>query len=199
MPTAQDKSSGLLERLEEAPDLRRGRALRYRPRAVPTKGAGRQGGRHPETSAKALLHQELDFLGCPSNRRMPRYEARSDTIFQRVRVRVEPSALEREAQSWLAPRCWLPQVLAGDGQRIRGANRLSLEDAHRGGEQAPQPALLAPNRSHAMPSIHPAGSFRRAGREFAILRDAGSGGARCRAWPTRRSTKACPSLRSSSP
>ena len=43
---------------------------------------------------------------------------------------VEPSALERVAQSWIAPRWRHLQALAGDGKRIRSANRLSPADAH---------------------------------------------------------------------
>ena len=125
----------LLELLEEVPDPRRGPALRYRLSAVLAllvlaKVAGKQGGRHTETFAKALPQKELELLGCPFNRRTQRYEVPSDTTFQRVMARVEPSALERVAQRWIAPRCRRPQALAGDGKRIRGANRLSPEGAH---------------------------------------------------------------------
>ena len=69
-------------------------------------------------------------MGCPFNRRTQRCEAPLDTTFQRVLVRVEPSALERVAPRWIAPRCRRPQALAGDGKRIRGANRLIPADAH---------------------------------------------------------------------
>ena len=114
------------------PDPRRGPAWRDRLSAVlallvRAKVAGKPGGRHTETFAKALLQNELELLGCPFNRRTQRYEVPSDTTFQRVMARVEPSALERVAPRWIAPRCRRPQALAGDGKRIRGANRLSPE------------------------------------------------------------------------
>ena len=93
--------------LEEVPDPRRGRALRYPLSAVLAslvlaKVAGKQGGRHAETFSKALPQKELEFLGYPFNRRTQRYEAPSDTTFQRVMASVEPSALERAAQRRVA-------------------------------------------------------------------------------------------------
>ena len=97
---------------------------------VRAKVAGKPGGRHTETSAKAWPPKEWELLGCPFNRRTQRDEAPSDTTFQRVLACVEPSALERVAPRWIAPRCRRPQAQAGDSKRIRGANRLSPADAH---------------------------------------------------------------------
>ena len=97
---------------------------------VLAKVAGKEGSRHTETFAKAWPPKEWELLGCPFNRRTERYEVPSDTTSQRVMARVEPSALERVEQRRIAPRSRCPQALAGDGKRIRGANRLSPEDAH---------------------------------------------------------------------
>lgn len=96
--------------LEEVPDPRHGSALRYRLSAVLAfqvlaKVAGKPGGRHTATFAKALLQKELEFLDCPFNRRTQRCEAPSDTTFRRLLAGVEPSALERVAQRSIAPRC----------------------------------------------------------------------------------------------
>ena len=54
----------------------------------------------------------------------------SDTTFQRVMERTDPVALERVVQSWTQPRVAVPQALAGDGKRIRGANRFAADGEH---------------------------------------------------------------------
>lgn len=70
----------LPELLEEVPDPRHGRALRYRLSAVLallvlSRVAGKEGGRHMETFSRALRQKELEFLGCPLSRRIQQYEA----------------------------------------------------------------------------------------------------------------------------
>ena len=125
----------LLEWLEEVPEPRRGPALRDQLSAVPAflvlaKVAGKQDGRHTETFAKTWPPKEWKLLSCPFKRRTQRDEAPSDTTFQRALACVEPSALERVEQRWGTPRWRRPQALAGDGKRIRGANRLSPADDH---------------------------------------------------------------------
>ena len=129
VPYDQADLQALLELLEEVPDPRHGPALRYPLSAVLAllalaKVSGWQGGRHAEAFAQALPQKDLELLGCPFNRRAQRYEVPSDTTFQRVLLRVDPSALERVTQRWRAR-----LARAGDGEGIRGANRLTPEGA----------------------------------------------------------------------
>ena len=53
----------------------------------------------------------------------------SDTTFQRVMERTDPASLERALERWTQPRV-AASALAGDGKRIRGANRLSAAGQH---------------------------------------------------------------------
>ena len=50
--------------------------------------------------------------------------------FQRVMADTDPASLERVAQRWTQPCTREAQVLAADGKRMRGANRLSPEGLH---------------------------------------------------------------------
>ena len=124
------------ELLEEVPDARKARGLRHPLAAVLallilSKLAGRHGGRAAEKFCKQLPQRDLRALGCRFNVWRRRYEAPSDTTFQRVLGEVEPGTLERVIQRWTQPRCGRkPQALAGDGKRIRGANRLAGESGH---------------------------------------------------------------------
>ncbi len=92
--------------------------------------AGKVGGREAEAFAKALLQEDLRALGARCDSVGKRYVAPSDTTFQRVLATVDASDLERVAQRWMQPRSGSLRALAGDGKRIRGANRLSPAGAH---------------------------------------------------------------------
>ena len=132
----QAELCSLRERLEEVPDVRKARGLRHPLGAVLAllvlaKLAGRHGGRAAETFCKQLPQRDLRVLGCRFNPCRGRYEAPSDTTFQRVLAQVEAQTLERVIQRWTQPRCGRkPRALAGDGKRIRGANRLADEGLH---------------------------------------------------------------------
>ena len=54
----------------------------------------------------------------------------SDPTFQRVMERTGPASLERVIQRWTQPRVAPPTALAGDGKRMRGANRLTPRGQH---------------------------------------------------------------------
>ena len=92
--------------------------------------AGRLGGRAAEAYAKTLKPDELRALGCRRGRATGEYEIPSDTTFQRVMERTDPASLERIIQQWTQPRLAQSQALAGDGKRIRGANRFTPEGQH---------------------------------------------------------------------
>ena len=92
--------------------------------------AGKVGGRAAEAYAKTLKPDELRALGCRRGRATGAYETPSDTTFQRVMERTDPASLERIIQYWTQPRVALPQALAGDGKRIRGANRFTPQGQH---------------------------------------------------------------------
>ena len=92
--------------------------------------AGRMGGRAAEAYAKTLKPDELRALGCRRGRATGEYEIPSDTTFQRVMERTDPASLERIIQQWTQPRLAQSQALAGDGKRIRGANRFTPEGQH---------------------------------------------------------------------
>ena len=91
--------------------------------------AGRVGGRAAEAYAKTLTAEELGALGCRRDPTTGEYVTPSDTTFQRVMERTDPASLERALERWTQPRV-AASALAGDGKRIRGANRLSAAGQH---------------------------------------------------------------------
>ena len=92
--------------------------------------AGHRGGRAAETFRQTLSQEELRAPGCRWSPVSRRCETPSDTTFQRVMADTDPASLERVAQRWTQPRTREAKVLAADGKRIRGANRLSPEGLH---------------------------------------------------------------------
>ncbi len=126
----------LRESLEAVPDARKARGKRHPLGAVLAllvlaKLAGRHGGRAAEKFCKELPQRDLRALRCRFNPCRGRYEAPSDTTFQRVLAEVEPGTLERVIQRWTQPRCQRkPRALAGDGKRLRGASRMAAEGCH---------------------------------------------------------------------
>ena len=133
---SQAELASLRELLEEVPDARKARGLRHPLGAVLAllvlaKLAGRHGGRAAEKFCKQLPQRDLRVLRCRFDPLLRRYEAPSDTTFQRALVEVEAGTLERVVQRWTQPRCGRkPRALAGDGKRIRGANRMAAEGLH---------------------------------------------------------------------
>ena len=92
--------------------------------------AGHRGGRAAETFCQTLSQEELRAPGCRWSPVSRRCETPSDTTFQRVMADTGPASLERVAQRWTQPRTREAKVLAADGKRMRGANRLSPEGLH---------------------------------------------------------------------
>ena len=92
--------------------------------------AGEIGGRAAEAYAKTLTASELRALGCRRDAATGEFVTPSDTTFQRVMERTDPASLERVIQRWTQPRVAAPQALAGDGKRIRGANRFTPDGEH---------------------------------------------------------------------
>ena len=133
---SQAELASLRELLEEVPDARKARGLRHPLGAVLAllvlaKLAGRHGGRAAEKFCKQLPQRDLRVLRCRFDPLLRRYEAPSDTTFQRALAEVEAGTLERVVQRWTQPRCGRkPRALAGDGKRIRGANRMAAEGLH---------------------------------------------------------------------
>ena len=133
---SQAELASLRELLEEVPDARKARGLRHPLGAVLALLvlallAGRHGGRAAEKFCKQLPQRDLRVLRCRFNPLLRRYEAPSDTTFQRALAEVEAGTLERVIQRWTQPRCGRkPRALAGDGKRIRGANRMAAEGLH---------------------------------------------------------------------
>lgn len=91
--------------------------------------AGQVGGRAAEAYAKTLKQEELRALGCRQEAAAGRFVTPSDTTFQRVMESTDPASLERVIQVWTQPRVEA-RALAGDGKRIRGANRLAGAGQH---------------------------------------------------------------------
>ena len=125
----------LREQLEEVEDSRGRHGKRHAlgvvlALLVLARLAGKIGGRAAETYAKTLKADELRALGCRREGATGAYVTPSDTTFQRVMERTDPASLERVIQRWTQPRVAASQALAGDGKRIRGANRLGPEGAH---------------------------------------------------------------------
>ena len=133
---SQAELASLRELLEEVPDARKARGLRHPLGAVLAllvlaKLAGRHGGRAAEKFCKQLPQRDLRVLRCRFDPLLRRYEAPSDTTFQQALAEVEAGTLERVVQRWTQPRCGRkPRALAGDGKRIRGANRMAAEGLH---------------------------------------------------------------------
>ena len=126
----------LRELFAELDDFRTGPARKHPLAAVLclivlAKLSGLHGGRKVESFAKGLPQQDLAAVGCCYDRRAKVYRVPSDTTFQRVLEFLDPQALERVLDIWASQRCPKPpKALAGDGKRIRGANRLSGADEH---------------------------------------------------------------------
>ena len=91
--------------------------------------AGRVGGRAAEAYAKTLTAEELGALGCRRDATTGESVTPSETTFQRVMERTDPGSLERALERWTQPRV-AASARAGDGKRIRGANRLSATGQH---------------------------------------------------------------------
>lgn len=136
VPHDPDALRSLRELFEEADDFRTGPALKHPLAAVLSlivlaKLHGLHGGRKVEIFAKALPQKDLQAVGCCYDRRAKVYRAPSDTTVQRVNEHLDPQELERVLDIWSEQRRQKPpQALAGDGKRIRGANRLSGEGEH---------------------------------------------------------------------
>lgn len=136
VPHDADELRSLRELFEEMDDFRTGPALKHPLAAVLSlillaKLHGLHGGRKVEIFAKALPQKDLEAVGCCYDRRAKVYRAPSDTTFQRVLEHLDPQELERVLDIWTEQRRRKPpQALAGDGKRIRGANRLSGEGEH---------------------------------------------------------------------
>ena len=131
----QDDLRSLGELLEEVEDSRGRHGRRHSLGSilallVLARLAGEVGGRRTEAFCKTLKQRELKALGCRWDATAKVYVAPSDTTFQRVMAHTDPAALERVAQQWAQPRVRVPQALAADGKRIRGANRLAAEGCH---------------------------------------------------------------------
>ena len=114
--------------LDEVGDHRKARGLRHPLGAVLAllllaKLAGKTGGRQVEAFCKALPQRELRALGCRFERYRRRYAVPSDTTFQRVLAQTDAGALEDVLRRWTLPRCGTLRALAGDGKRLRGANK----------------------------------------------------------------------------
>ena len=92
--------------------------------------AGKIGGRAAETYSKTLRAEQLRALGCRRDAVTGAFVTPSDTTFQRVLERTDPASLERVIQRWTQPRVAAPEALAGDGKRIRGANRFAPDGEH---------------------------------------------------------------------
>ena len=135
-PHDVDELRSLRELFEDMDDFRTGPALKHPLAAVLSlivlaKMRGLHGGRKVESFAKALPQQDLEAVGCCYDRRAKVYRAPSDTTFQRVLEHLDPQELERVLDIWTEQRRPKPpKALAGDGKRIRGANRLSGEGEH---------------------------------------------------------------------
>ena len=79
--------------------------------------------------ARALDQEQLKALGAWRNRRTGRYEAPTKSTIHRVVMQADAQELEATLQRYATPRLPAPaaqakrRALAGDGKRIRGANR----------------------------------------------------------------------------
>ncbi len=138
-PTAEVRYSGgelrsLLEQFESVDDSRSGHGKRHRLATVLAllvlaRLAGHVGGRATEAYCKTLKQKELRALRSRREAATGKCITPSDTTFQRVMERTDPAALERAIQRWTQGRVQAA-ALAGDGKRLRGANRLSGAGQH---------------------------------------------------------------------
>ncbi len=87
------------------------------------------GRRAAEAYAKTLTAEELGALGCRRDATTGESVTPSETTFQRVMERTAPGSLERALERWTQPRV-AASARAGDGKRIRAANRLSATGQH---------------------------------------------------------------------
>ena len=134
-PHDADRLRSLRELFDAVEDFRAGPALKHPLGAVLclivlAKMRGLHGGRKVESFAKGLPQKDLAAVGCYCHPRTGVYRTPSDTTVQRVLEHLDPQALERVLDVWAEQRCPPPAALAGDGKRIRGANRLSGADEH---------------------------------------------------------------------
>ena len=131
----QGELRSLRSLLDEVGDHRKARGLRHPLGAVLAllllaKLAGKTGGRQAEAFCKALPQRELRALGCRFERYKRRYTVPSDTTFQRVLAETDAGALEDVLRRWTQPRCGRVKALAGDGKRLRGANKEAPEGVY---------------------------------------------------------------------
>ena len=124
----------LYEELEQLPDHRRGQGRKHSIATVLAIYllAALSNLRGPVAAAefgRALDQQQLQALGAWRNRRTGRYEAPTKSTIHRVVMQADPQELEATLQRYATPRLPAPaqqpqrRALAGDGKRIRGANR----------------------------------------------------------------------------
>ena len=156
----------LRELFDAVDDFRTGPALKHPLGAVLSlivlaKMRGLHGGRKVESFAKGLPQKDLEAVGCYRHRRTGVYRAPSDTTVQRVLEHLDPQELERVIDTWTGQRCKAPKALAGDGKRIRGANRLSGPGEHW------ETVTLVDHRSGLPVASH---SYREEGGEPAAMR-----------------------------
>ena len=72
----------------------------------------------------ALNQTELEALGAWFNRKTKQYEPPSKPVIYRVLEMADPAAIETVLKRWSTPRLNINAVLAADGKRLRGANRI---------------------------------------------------------------------------
>ena len=123
----------LYEELEQLPDHRRGQGRKHSIATVLAVYllAALSNMRGPVAAAeyaRALDQQQLQALGAWRNRSTGRYEPPTKSTIHRVVMQADAQELEATLQRYAAPRLPAPaqqpkRALAGDGKRIRGANR----------------------------------------------------------------------------
>ena len=133
VPAEPAERPSLLVWLEDRPDPRQGPAWHDRISAVlawqvSARASGWPGGPDTEAFAQALPRKDLETRVCPFNRRTQRYETLGhDLPAGRGAWGVERP--ETGGATLEDPRCPRPQALAGDSERIDGANRRNPEGA----------------------------------------------------------------------
>ena len=123
-----------MRNLEQLPDHRRGQGRKHSLATVLAVYllAALSNMRGPVAAAeyaRALDQEQLKALGAWRNRRTGRYEAPTKSTIHRVVMQADAQELEATLQRYATPRLPAPaaqakrRALAGDGKRIRGANR----------------------------------------------------------------------------
>ena len=124
----------LYEELEHLPDHRRGQGRKHSIATVLAVYllAALSNMRGPVAAAeyaRSLDQEELSSIGAWRNRRTGRYEPPTKSTIHRVVMQADAQELEATLQRYATPRLPAPAAqaqrpaLAGDGKRIRGANR----------------------------------------------------------------------------